>query len=190
MRRFFTTSVYRALVASLVFTVVVGFGYGFAATGVAQGLFPFQANGSITANGSVLIGQRWSGPRWFHGRPGTYNPTTSGASNLGPRSALLAAEVRRRLAAARRLGDRHPTESLLVGSGSGVDPQISPSAALAQVGQVSAACALAPATVRRLVEGHVRPPGLGIAGEPVVDVLQLNEALARICRPAPGGVGS
>lgn len=183
MRRFFTVSLYRALVASVVFALVLGLGYGFAATGIAQGLFGFQANGSITRDGSVLIGQRWSGPRWFHGRPGKYNPMTSGASNLGPRSLVLARRVRRRLAAAHRLGDHHPTEGLVVGSGSGVDPDISPAAALAQVGQVSAACRLPRSMLRRLVERHVSPPSLGFAGEAVVNVLQLNEALAKICKP-------
>lgn len=178
-------SVYRAVVVSAVFAVVLGLGYGLAVTGVAQSLFPFQANGSITANGSLELGQSWHGARWFHGRPGSYDAMASGASNLGPRSAVLANRVRRRIAAAHALGDHHPTEQLVVGSGSGLDPDISPAAAMAQVGQVSAACHLSSGVLRRMVASHVQQPGLGFAGEPVVNVLRLNEALATMCHATP-----
>ncbi|MHB8294656.1 MAG: potassium-transporting ATPase subunit C [Acidimicrobiales bacterium] len=183
MRAWILASLYRAVVSSVAFALVLGLGYGLAMTGVAQVLFPFQANGSITKNGSTEIGQAWHGARWFHGRPGPYNPMASGASNLGPRSAVLAARVRRRIAAAHAMGDNHPTEELVVGSGSGLDPDISPAGAMAQVGQVSAACHIPAPAVRKLVASHVRPRQLGFAGEPVVNVLALNEALAVRCRP-------
>lgn len=182
LRRAVIASACRALLLSAVLALL-GLGYGLVVTGIGQGLFSFQANGSVTRNGSVEIGQRWVGPRWFHGRPGAYDPMSSGASNLGPRSQALAARVRRRIEAAHALGDKHPTEELVVGSGSGVDPDMSPSAAMAQVGQVSSACRLPTSTVAKLVTTHVQPPVLGFAGEPVVNVLRLNEALAKLCHP-------
>ena len=197
------TNIRRSLVAIVVFSAVVGFAYAFAGTGVAQLLFKHQADGSITADGSTLIGQNWSSPRWFHGRPdaaGPYaaDPTStppvpggdnplaadgaggsSAATNLGPRSKVLYADTRQLVAYWHRMGV-DPTPDLVTTSGSGLDPDITPQDALVQVPMVSRATGLAPATLRALVARETNGPELGFLGSSDVDVLQLNEALARL----------
>lgn len=184
----------RSLLLALVLTAVLGFGYGLAGTGVAQALFPFQANGSITKNGSLLIGQNWNGysstkildPQWFHGRPDADDPLlangkpgTSGAANLGPRSKALRTEVHALVVAWHEVGVV-PTTDLVTSSGSGLDPDITPKDALAQVPMVARATGISPARLRALIAHETRGPELGFLGAPVVNVLQLNEALAKL----------
>lgn len=175
----------RAVVASVFFALLLGLAYPLAETGIAHALFSRQANGSLGANGSTLIGQQWKGPGWFHGRPDADNPMASGGTNLGPRSKKLEAHVAARIAAYRRAGI-DPTPDLVTSSASGLDPDISPAAAYAQVNRVARARGLARGRVRNLVAGQVQGPDLGFLGAPVVDVLALNEALAR----AGAGPGS
>ena len=169
----------RSILLALCMAALCGLGYPLLVTGVATALFPVQARGSLGPNGSALIGQAWTGPRWFHGRPDPYTPMASGAANLGPRSRALAAQVAARLAAWHRLGVA-PTSELVLGSGSGLDPDISPRSAYVQVAMVARARHLPVGAVRRLVQSQVQGPELGFLGEPVVNVLQVNERLARL----------
>lgn len=170
----------RSLVALAVLTVICGLIYPLVETGLAQWWFPHQANGSIGADGSTLIGQHWSGPEWFHGRPDPDDPSLSGASNLGPTSKALRQAVASALRSERALGVSDPPADLVTGSGSGLDPDISPAAALAQVDQVARARHLPRQLVRELVLDHSQGPELGFLGAPTVDVLELNQALARL----------
>jgi len=191
--------------------VLFGFVYAFVGTGVAQVLFHHQANGSITANGSTLIGQNWSkvscpghpvGSCVFHGRPtdtGPYaanpkttvaggdNPLTatgvsgeSAATNLGPRSKTLLANTKTLVAYWHRLGVANPTPDLVTTSGSGYDPDISPADAYVQIPMVAAATGISPARLRALVDSVSQGPQLGFLGASTVNVLALNEALARL----------
>jgi potassium-transporting ATPase KdpC subunit len=169
----------QSVLISAVFIVLLGLAYPLAETGIGQALFHSQANGSLAANGSALVGQTWKGPRWFQGRPDSDNPMATGGSNLGPRSKVLVQDVAAQVAALRKEGIT-PTEGLVTTSGSGVDPDISPADAYAQVATVAKANGLAQATVRQLVDSHVTGPQLGFLGSPYVNVLQLNEALATL----------
>ena len=169
----------RSVIVSVFFLLLFGLAYPLVETGMAQALFPHQASGSLGANGSTLIGQVWAGPRWFHGRPDADNPMATGASNLGPRSKVLEQDVARLIAMWHRLGVS-PTAGLVTTSGSGVDPDISPAAAYAQVPMVARARGLSQATVRRLVAAHVHGAQFGFLGAPYVNVLELNQALARL----------
>jgi K+-transporting ATPase ATPase C chain len=169
----------RAVILSLIFLAVCGLAYGYAATGVSQLLFRHQADGSITANGSTLIGQQWSGPRWFQGRPDPYTPMATGASNLGPRSKALEQAVSKQKDALNKQGIQ-PTPGLVTTSGSGIDPDITPADAYAQVNAVAAARHLSPSQVHQLVASHVHPAELGFLGSDYVDVLELNQALAQL----------
>ncbi|MGH9129149.1 MAG: potassium-transporting ATPase subunit C [Acidimicrobiales bacterium] len=168
----------RAVVVSIFFAVLLGLAYPLAETGIAQGLFHHQANGSLGANGSSLIGQRWKGPEWFQGRPDPDNAMASGPANLGPRSAALEKQVAALVAAYRAEGVA-PTPDLVTGSGSGLDPDITPAGAYAQVDAVAKARGLAPRVVRALVGANIKGSQLGFLGNPYVNVLALNEALAR-----------
>lgn len=191
----------RSLVMAVICLVLFGFVYAFAGTGVAQLFFKAQANGSITANGSTLIGQNWSSPKWFHGRPddaGPYaadpaknvsggdNPLVangvkgeSGATNLGPRSKLLLADTEQLVAYWHKLGV-NPTPDLVTTSGSGYDPDISALDALAQIPMVSKATGIAPSRLRTLVAKETHGAQFGFLGSSYIDVLQLNEALAAL----------
>jgi K+-transporting ATPase ATPase C chain len=177
----------RSIVAMVVFTVICGLMYPLLETGLAQWWFPSQANGSITANGSTLIGQQWKGPGWFHGRPDADNPLATGPSSLGPTSKVLAAAVQTAIREEAALGVKHPPADLVTTSGSGVDPDISPAAALVQVDVVARARGLSQAVVRHLVVEHENGEELGFLGAPTVDVLQLNEALAKLVGSASNG---
>lgn len=172
---------WRSLVVSAVFFVLLGLGYPALETALGQGLFAHQANGSLTANGSTLIGQTWRGPRWFTGRPepAGNNPMASQAANLGPRSATLVRDVAREIAALHRAGIA-PTNDLVTTSGSGLDPDIAPQDAYAQVRAVALARRLPIAEVHRLVATKVHGAELGFLGSPYVDVLELNAALAKL----------
>lgn len=169
----------------LALAVLCGGIYSLVVLGIAQGLFPHQANGSLVRRGgriigSTLIGQQWTGRQWFHGRPSAttppYNAAGSTASNLGPTNPALGHGV---TAAVRKLNlpAREVPPDLVESSGSGLDPDVTPAAALVQVPRVAAARGVAPARLRALIGRMTRGRFLGIYGHPYVNVLELNLAL-------------
>jgi potassium-transporting ATPase KdpC subunit len=168
-----------AILVSLIFLVLLGLAYPLAETGIGQAFFSRQANGSLTSNGSTLVGQAWTGPMWFQGRPDAYNPMATGGTNLGPRSKVLVRDVREQTALLRKEGIT-PTPDLVTTSGSGLDPDISPADAFAQVDAVAKARGLPVAAVRSLVAEHIVQPQFGFLGSAYINVLQLNEALASL----------
>jgi K+-transporting ATPase ATPase C chain len=174
-------------------TVLTGFIYPLAITGIAQLAFPWQANGSLIVRGGVVVGSRWIGqpfsdPKYFWGRLSAttppYNAGASSGSNLGPLNPALLDAARARIAALRAAdpdsghvtGPPVPVD-LVTSSGSGLDPDISPAAAEYQVNRVAKARGLDPEEVRRLVVAHTKHRFLSVIGEPVVNVLELNLAL-------------
>jgi len=182
-----------ALRVTLVTLVLTGVVYPLVGTGLAQVLFPHQANGSLvtdgrgTAVGSELIGQRFEKAAYFQGRPSAagekgYDPLASGGSNLSSTAKKLrdraATEVARLLAENADASGPLPSD-LLTASASGLDPHVSPEAALWQVARVAKARKVTPERVRALVESNVEGRDLGFLGEPRVDVLLLNLALDR-----------
>jgi K+-transporting ATPase ATPase C chain len=176
------------------FTLLLGIGYPLAMTGLGQGLFPHQANGSlVTRNGQVvgseLIGQNFAGPGYFWGRPSAagkgYDGRSSSGSNLGPSSQALADRIKADVAKYGGDPDKIPSD-LLTASGSGLDPDISPAAARFQVARVAAARGLEEAKVALLVERAIKPAPLAVLGDPRVNVLELNLALDALqAPPAP-----
>lgn len=187
------TDLRRGVIALALFTVLVGLAYPLVVYGIGQAAFGGAADGSIERSsgrviGSALIGQRFTDPRYFWGRPsaageGGYDPAASGASNLGPTSAALDQAVHQRLDA---LLQAHPAATaaevpaeLVTASASGLDPHISPAAAEFQVRRVAAARRADPKRVRALVREHTEGRTLGVLGEPRVNVLRLNAALDR-----------
>jgi K+-transporting ATPase ATPase C chain len=191
----------RSVTMAVICLIFFGFVYALAGTGVAQLFFRHQADGSITANGSTLIGQNWSSPKWFHGRPddtGPYaadpkqdvaggdnplvangNSGESGASNLGPRSKVLVANTKALVAYWHKLGV-NPTPDLVTTSGSGYDPDISPADALVQIPMVSRATGIAPSALRALIAKQTNPAEWGFLGSSYINVLQLNTALSHL----------
>lgn len=172
-------SLRRAILVSVFFLILLGLAYPLAETGLGQAFFTSQANGSFTHNGSLLVGQTWTGSRWFQGRPDADNPMATGGTNLGPRSKTLVTDVRQQIAKLNREGIK-PTADLVTTSGSGVDPDIAPADAYAQASTVAKARGLPVATVRRLVAAQTHGAQLGFLGSPYVNVLQLNLALSRL----------
>lgn len=169
----------RALLASVLFFLLLGLGYPALMVGVGGLFFKSQATGQITRDGSALIGQHWSGPRWFQGRPDADNPMASGPQNYGPKSKLLLDFSRSRVAALRREGIT-PTNDLVTGSGSGIDPDIAPADAFAQARAVARANGLPLDRVDTLIKTHIIGRYWGFLGSPYIDVLELNEALAAL----------
>ena len=188
-----------AIVMILVMTVLTGLAYPLAMTGVAQLVFPYQANGSLIEKdkkviGSALIGQNFTKPEYFHGRPSAttdtdpadstktvpapYNAGNSSGSNVGPTSKALIERVQ---ADVEKLKAENPNTpipiDLVTTSASGLDPDISPEAAMFQVPRVAKARNLDEGQVRRLVQLNTDIRTFGIIGEPHVNVLQLNMAL-------------
>jgi potassium-transporting ATPase KdpC subunit len=189
----------RSLLLLVVLFAICGVLYPLAGWAVSQAAFHGQANGSITKNGSTLIGQPWSNltstrpaidPRWFQGRPdadnplglqypgGEMTPGESGSANLGPRSKVLVDDVAEMVVLWRRAGVDHPTPDLVTTSASGLDPDITQDDALVQVPMVARARHLARSVLRALIATQVVGAQLGFLGAPYVNVLQLNEALA------------
>ena len=181
-----------ALTIFFVLTVLTGLVYPLIVTGFAQLLFPYQASGSLILHGgkivgSELIGQYFDEPQYFWGRPSAtspfpYNASASSGSNLGPTNDALVEAVRGRIERLRAAdpGNTEPVPvDLVTASGSGLDPHISPAAALFQAGRVARERGLEPAAVEALIREHTEGRWLGLLGEPRVNVLRLNLALDR-----------
>jgi K+-transporting ATPase ATPase C chain len=177
------THLRRAVALSLV-AIVLCLVYTFVETGVAQVFFKSQADGSlVTLNGKVIgsseLGQQWTGPKWFQGRLDPDNPASSGPTNYGPRSSQLYAQVQGEVKALEKEGIT-PTNGLVTGSGSGLDPDIAYADALAQVVAVAKANNLPASEVHQLVVENEAPVYDGIFGAPYINVLQLNLALEKL----------
>jgi K+-transporting ATPase ATPase C chain len=182
-----------AIKATLVLTVLTGIAYPLLVTGLTKVLFPHQANGSlIQANGktigSELIGQRFTRPEYFHGRPSAagndgYDGLASGGSTLGPTNQKLVDRVNDDL---KKFRAENPTftgpvpADLVTASGSGLDPDLSPASAEAQVARVAARRQMSAEALRQLVAAHTEGRQFGILGEPRVNVLKLNLDLDRV----------
>ncbi|MBF0519338.1 MAG: potassium-transporting ATPase subunit KdpC [Nitrospirae bacterium] len=182
-----------SIVSLVVFTVMLGIIYPLAMTGIAQAVFPDKANGSIIVKngktvGSSLIGQPFSAPGYFWSRPSAttpypYNGVSSSSSNLGQNNPDLQKALADRISAL-KTADPENTKpipiDLITSSGSGLDPHISPAAALYQIHRVAKHRGLSESIVTSLVEKHTEPRQFGIFGEPVVNVVKLNIALDKL----------
>lgn len=183
-----------AIVLMLLLTIATGLIYPGIVTGLAQLIFPAQANGSLVTEhgqviGSRLIGQYWTSARYFHGRPSAtlandgskpqpYNAENSGASNLGPTSATLQKTVQQRVQALQKENPGVPVPvDLVTASGSGLDPDVSVAGALFQVPRIARERGISQDAAHQLVMSHVQGRFLGILGEAHVNVLDLNLAL-------------
>ena len=181
-----------ALLMLLVLTLITGGAYPLLVTGIAQVAFPRQAGGSLIVEGrhiagSALIGQSFTSPGVFWSRPSAtvvpYDAGASGGSNLGPTNPALFAAIRARVAALRAADPDNAAlvpADLVTASASGLDPDISPAAAEYQVARVARECGIDPARVRALVARQIEPRAFGLLGEPRVNVLALNRALASL----------
>jgi K+-transporting ATPase ATPase C chain len=190
-----------ALVLIILFTVITGLVYPLVVTGIAQVTFPHQANGSLAKRdgvvvGSELMGQNFTSDRYFHGRPSAtskpdlkdptktvdepYNAANTSGSNLGPTSKALVRRIQEDVEKRKteNPGAKIPTD-LVTASGSGLDPHVSPEAALFQVPRVAKARNMPEDRLRQLVNEHIEGRVLGIFGEPRVNVLALNTAVDR-----------
>jgi K+-transporting ATPase ATPase C chain len=185
-----------ALVMTLLFAILLGLAYPLALTGIGQLLFPSQANGSlVTANGKVIgstvVGQAFTSERYFQTRPSAagkgYDGLASSGSNLGPTSQALADRVRADVQRQQTAAPGRPVPSdLVTTSASGLDPHITPEAALYQVERVARVRGIEPEALRRLVGEAVERPLLGFIGEPRVNVFELNRRLDTIgAKPNP-----
>jgi potassium-transporting ATPase KdpC subunit len=194
-----------AVISMVVFTVLTGVAYPALVTGIAQSVFPSQANGSLIERdgkvvGSVLIGQNFASERYFHPRPSAtsapdpkdptktvdapYNASNSSGSNLGPINGKLIERLKADTAALRTTAGTTgplPVDAVTT-SASGLDPDVSPETARLQVARVARERGLPEGKVRALVDGHVERRSLGLIGEPRVNVLLLNLDLDRLAK--------
>ncbi len=186
MLRYFGTAI-RVMVFSV---VIFGLIYPFAMTGIAQAIFPVQANGSLVERhgkviGSDIIGALWTEPKYFHGRPSAagkdgYDPTSTGGTNLGPSSKKLIDATKSTIEALEKANPSAsgpPPMDLVTSSGSGIDPDISPASAYWQVARVASVRRVSAGRLRAVIAGLVNDRELGFLGEPRVNVARLNAAL-------------
>jgi len=185
----------RALIATLLLAAITGIAYPLVMTGIGQVAFAHDANGSLVdvngqPVGSALIGQQWTGPQWFYGRPSAVqnDAATSSGTNLGPRSQQLADDIKARAAAILKVESPYtpglttaevPVD-LLTASGSGLDPDISVAAAQFQAPRIASVRGLPVDQVMSLIDAHTADKTLGFLGEPRVNVLELNIALQEV----------
>ncbi|MDR3519041.1 MAG: K(+)-transporting ATPase subunit C [Azospirillaceae bacterium] len=190
-----------ALLMTVAFTLLCGLVYPLAITGIAKAVFPFQANGSLIEQngvviGSALIGQNFTSDKYFHGRPSAttdtdpndatktiaapYNASNSSGSNLGPLSKALSDRLKDDTDKLHAESSVAIPVDLVTTSASGLDPHITPAAALYQVARVAKARGLPELRLRELVAANVENRLFGLIGEPVVNVLRLNIALDRL----------
>jgi K+-transporting ATPase ATPase C chain len=188
-----STHIKPALIMLLIWTILTGMAYPAIVTALAQLFIPYRAHGSLIEDqsgkslGSDLIGQNFSDPRYFWGRPSAtspfpYNAGASGGSNLGPTNPALADAVKTRIQALKTADPQNQAPipvDLVTASGSGLDPHISPAAAEYQISRVARARKVSPQTLRELIDRQTESRQWGIFGEPRVNVLQLNLALDR-----------
>jgi K+-transporting ATPase ATPase C chain len=179
-----------ALRINIFLTILLGVAYPLAVTGISQLVFPHQANGSLITKGdqivgSELIGQNFTKPEYFQPRPSAagndgYDPTASGGYNFGPTNQKLIDRVKASVAKFHKDNPDYQgpiPADLLTGSGSGLDPDISPASAQAQEARVAKARGISQDQLNQLVAQNTKSPDLGLLGEPRVNVLQLNLAL-------------
>lgn len=178
------------LLYTVVSVILLGLIYPAAMWLISLVIFPSQANGSLVYQngkpiGSAIIGQLWTKPQYFHGRPSAagkngYDPTSTGGTNLAPTSKKLIDATKATIAAVKKENPDatgEPPIDLVTSSASGIDPDISPATAYYQVPRVAAARKMTTAAVRGIVEAHVQGRTLGFLGEPRVNVFELNRAL-------------
>jgi len=185
-----TTAIRPAIVLTILFAILLGLLYPLAMTGIGQALFPAQANGSLVRDGagrvigSSVVGQAFIADRYFQTRPSVagkgYDGLASSGSNLGPTAQALVDRVKPDVERRHAEGVAAIPADLVTASASGLDPHLSPAAALGQVVRVAKARSLPEDRVRALVESHVEHPLLGILGEERVNVLALNMDLDRL----------
>ena len=183
----FTSALRPAFVMTILFALLLGIVYPLAMTGIGQAIFPHQANGSlVTAGGKVVgstvVGQAFTSDRYFQTRPSAagkgYDGLASSGSNLGPTSQALVDRITPDVAKRRAEGVTGALPAdLVTASGSGLDPDLSPAASLAQVDRVAKVRGLPVERVRELVQANVETSWFGILGDPTVNVLALNRAL-------------
>ncbi|WP_242417343.1 potassium-transporting ATPase subunit KdpC [Sphingomonas panni] len=192
MNKDFSSALRPAIVMTLLFAALLGLGYPLAMTGIGQALFPVQANGSLVRDttgrviGSSVVGQAFTTDRYFQTRPSAagkgYDGLASSGSNLGPTSKALIERVSGDVSKQRANGVNGPLPAdLVTASGSGLDPDLSPAAALVQAPRIARVRGVGVDAVRKLVEGQTET---SVLGDPTVNVLALNRALDKLA-PAP-----